>query len=83
MMNYECLLYGFRSLLIGLPIATLFIAFYALIANISQMSDLIVPWGAYLISIVAVFIVVFSTMLYSMRKIGRMNTVDILKDENI
>ena len=42
-----------------------------------------VPVGNFLTAVVSVFIVVFSSMIYSMKKISKENIADALKNENI
>ena len=84
MMNFECLLYGGKSLLFGLPISFL-IAYFINKGFNSANSDITfeLPWKAAIISATSVFIVVFSTMIYSMRKIKKDNPIDALKNENL
>lgn len=83
MMNFECLLYGFKGLLYGLPVA-IWITWY-IYRSVSQGLDMafFIPWYSLVIAIGSVFAVVFATMLYSMRKIKKENIMDTLKDENI
>ena len=81
MMNYECLLYGIKGLLYGIPVAigiTYFI--YRSMTNGIDM-DFFIPLDSLIIAIASVFLVVFATMLYSMRKVKKENTVDALKTE--
>lgn len=83
MMNYECLLYGFRALLYGLPLSALmtFWIYRATRATVDSRFQL--PWTAVAIAVCSVFAVVFVTMLYAMRKIKKENPIDALKNENI
>ena len=83
MMNYECLLYGTRSLLFGLPLSVgMTYLCYLSAAETAQMS-FTMPWTAVAIAVVSVFMVVFVSMLYSTSRLKRENPVDALKDENI
>ena len=83
MMNYECLLYGTRSLLFGLPLSVgMTYLCYLSAAEAAQMS-FTMPWTAVAIAVVSVFMVVFVSMLYSTSRLKRENPVDALKDENI
>ena len=83
MMNFECLLYGFKGLLYGLPVSILVTwRIYCTISNGLEMKFFI-PWYSIMIAVGSVFVVVFATMLYSMRKIKKENIMDTLKDENI
>lgn len=83
MMNYECLLYGFRALLSGIPISVgiTYLIYRAITSGYETSFRL--PWSAMAIAVVSVFAVVFTTMLYSMRKIKMDNPIDALKNENL
>ena len=83
MMNYECLLYGLKSIIYGLPIG-LFVSY--LLGRIMQEGlsmGYIFPTKAVIIAVVSIFIVVFVTMAYSMRKIKKDSPIETLKNENI
>lgn len=83
MMNFECLLYGFKGLLYGLPVSFVITwLIYRAMSNGMEMAFFI-PWYSIVIAVASVFIVVFSTMLYSMSQIKKENTIDALKNENI
>ena len=83
MMNFECLLYGLKGLLYGLPVSFLVTWFiYRSIAN-GLETPFFVPWYSIAIAVGSVFLVVFVTMLYTMRKIKKENTIDALKNENL
>lgn len=83
MMNFECLLYGFKGLLYGLPtsIFVTWLIFRAVSNGISM--GFYIPWYSIAIAVGSVFAIVFATMLYSMKKIRKENTIDALKNENI
>ncbi len=82
MMNYECLLYGCRALLLGLP-ASCAIA-YLIHQTISggYETRFSAPWDAMGIAMLSVFAVVFATMMYAMRRVKKQNPIDALKSEN-
>ena len=83
MMNFECLLYGSRALLLGLPVsAGVTYLVWKSVSDSVQM-NFYLPWKAMLIAMGSVFAVVFVTMLYAMRKIKRDNPIDALKNENL
>ena len=83
MMNYECLLYGLKALVIGLPVSFAVTALiYVTILNGYNISFFI-PVSSVITAVVGVFAVVFASMIYSMKSINRDNTADALKDENI
>ena len=82
-MNFECLLYGIKSLLYGLPVSL--VLTYWIYKSVLEGFDTSfrIPWSAIAVAVSSVFIVVFSTMMYSMRKIKKDNPIDALKNENI
>ena len=83
MMNFECLLYGSKSLLYGLPAsAGVTYLIYKAISDGFETSYHL-PWTAISIAVLSVFLVVFITMMYSMSKIKKDNPIDALKNENL
>ena len=83
MLNYECLIYGGRSLAIGLPISFIFSFFIHYVINQMVQVDYFIPYVSVLHAIAMVFVVVFITMLYTTRKIRRNNVIEELRIENI
>lgn len=83
MMNFECLLYGFKGLLYGLPVSILVTWWIYLSVSNGLEMHFFIPWYSLVIAIGSVFLVVFATMLYSMNKIKKENIMETLKDENI
>ena len=83
MMNFECLLYGVKGLLYGLPVS--FAVTWLIYRSISNGVEgaFYIPWHSIAIAVGSVFLVVFATMVYSMKKIGKKNTVDALRNENL
>lgn len=83
MMNYECLLYGIKGLLYGLPVSIW--VTYLIYKSISWglAAKFFIPWYSIVIAVGSVFLVVFATMLYSMDKIRKDNPIDALKEENL
>lgn len=83
MMDFECLLYGFKGLLYGLPVS--FLVTWLIYHTISNGLDteFFIPWYSIAIAVGSVFLVVFATMLYSMGKLKKENTIDVLKNENV
>ena len=82
MMNYECVLYGSKALLLGLPVSVL--ASYLLYRyfNSAVEFSFYIPAHSIIIAITVVFAVVFITCAYSMSKIKKENVIDVLKREN-
>ena len=83
MMNYECLLYGTRALLWGLPVSALVTYLIYRVVDSGFETAFRLPWAAIGIAVLSVFAVVFVTMLYAMRKLKRDNPIDALKNENL
>ena len=83
MMRFECLLYGCKGLLYGLP-ASFFVTWliYRSVANGLEM-NFFIPWYSIAIAVGSVFAVVGATMVYSMRRLAKENTIDALKNENL
>ncbi len=83
MMNFECLLYGVKSLLIGLPLSFLLCYFMSKSMEVGWNAAFAIPWGNVAVVIVGVFVMVFGSMLYSMRKIKRDNPIEALRNDNM
>lgn len=84
MIAYESIIYGLKALLYGLPISLIVIyIFHVVFADIVAFSDILIPYNAILISVVAVFVIVFFTMMYATRKIKKANIIDTIREENI
>lgn len=83
MMNFECILYGTKALLLGLPVS--FGVTYLIHKAIGEgyVTSFRLPWDAVGIAVLSVFAVVFATMLYAMRKVKKDNPIDALRNENI
>ena len=83
MMNYECLLYGSRALLYGLPAAcgVTYLIYRAILQGVETTFQL--PWTAIGIAVLSVFLVVFATMMYAMGKIKKEDPIHALKTENL
>ncbi|MPQ34040.1 ABC transporter permease [Clostridium estertheticum] len=82
MMNFECVFYGIKALLFGLPIAAIssWLIYKGMIDGADNI-NFVFPWGSMAISVLSVFIVVFITMLYSISKIKKENIIDALRDD--
>lgn len=79
----ESVFYGTKALLIGIPlgIALSVWLYKAFLSGIEISYQL--PYSGIIISIVAVFILLFVTTQYSMNKINKKNIVDTIQNENI
>lgn len=73
MMNFECVFYGMRSLLFGIPIAAIcsWLIYKGMFTSGADNIKFVFPWASTGISVLSVFFVVFITMLYSISKIKK------------
>lgn len=81
MLNLECMLYGMKSLLYGLPVSIGISYMIHLVVNESIEKAYTLPITYIGISVVSVFLVVYVTMLYSRHKIQKENVIDVMKSE--
>lgn len=84
MMNFECVFYGMRALLFGLPIAGIISwLIYVGLVSVERIDNFnfVFPWGSMAISVISVLFIVFITMLYSIRRIKKENIIDALRDD--
>lgn len=83
MLSYECVIYGLRALLLGLPVSIgVTFLIHRIVAQELQRG-FYVPWHSIAIAVGSVFLVVFATMLYARRKLRNDNPIDALKNENL
>ena len=83
MIKLESIMYGAKSLLIGIPIGLL--GSYAIFKSFTNSIDFgfIIPWQAIIISVIFVFIIVGLTMKYSLNKINKQNIIETIRQDNI
>lgn len=81
MIRYESIFYGLKALLYGLPVS--FVCIYMLYRSYENSFDFPfrLPWGSIGVAVLAVFLIVFVTMLYSSSKMKKENIIDGLKEE--
>lgn len=81
MLRYESAFYGIKALVIGLIAATL--VSYAIYRTVMTGADVVftLPWASVGIGILGVFVVVFTTMQYSVSKLNKVSTIDALRTE--
>ncbi|MDE7299818.1 MAG: ABC transporter permease [Lachnospiraceae bacterium] len=82
MMNLECLLYGGKAVLFGLPASVLVAAVMYYFFRKDVIFDFYLPVQSILIAIGSIFGVVFVTMLYTIGRMKKENVIDVLKQEN-
>ncbi len=83
MMNFECILYGTKALLLGLPVSFGVTYLIHRAVGAGYYTSFRLPWSAVGIAVLSVFAVVFATMLYAMSKVEKDNPIDALKNENL
>ncbi|NLT40083.1 MAG: ABC transporter permease [Clostridiales bacterium] len=83
MMNFECVLYGTRALLFGLPVSVILAYLINRSVNLGYDLDFTLPWLSIAIAVLSVFAVVFAAMIYSMNRIRKENPIDALMNENL
>lgn len=82
MMNMECLMYGGKAILFGLPVSVLASAVMYYYFRKDVVFDYHLPIQSILIAAGSIFAVVFATMLYTMGRMKRENVIDVLKQES-
>ena len=82
MMRFECAFYGLRTFLFGLPVAGIlsWLIYKGMVIGGGNI-DYVFPWDSIGISVCGVFLVIFITMLYAVRKIKNENIIDALRDD--
>lgn len=83
MMAFECLLYGSRALLFGLPVSIVMSKLVHVAMSEGYSTAFVPPWRAVIIAVFSVFLVVFISMMYSMHKIKKEDPISALKNENL
>lgn len=83
MIRLESIMYGIKSLIIGIPIGLL--GSYGIYKGVMKTINFgyIVPWTAIIISVIFVFIIVGLTMKYSLSKINKQNIIETIREENV
>ncbi|MCR2821289.1 ABC transporter permease [Lederbergia panacisoli] len=83
MINYESIFYGIKALIYGLPLSVLcMLLIYKALAN-SFSYSFTLPWMSIFYVVIAVFLIVGTSMLYSSAKVKKENIIDALKQESI
>lgn len=83
MMIQECLIYGFKALLWGLPIGIVLSLGIQKLFGSTLGGAFTLPWAAVLIAAVCVFAVVFTSMSYAVAKLRKDNPIEAIRTENI
>lgn len=83
MLRYESIFYGIKSLLYGLPISVLFMYLMHHALSDGIIFKFTLPWLHIAGVVVAVFLIVGLSMLYSSSKMKKENIIDALKQDNL
>ncbi len=83
MLNLESLLYGLKSLAIGLPLGVgLSYIVYMAVKNVADFSyDL--PWPSMIVCVIGVMLLTFGTMRYGRIKMSKINIIDAIRSETV
>ncbi len=83
MIRLESVFYGLKSLLIGIPIGIGLS--YLIFKGVSQGVEFAyqIPVNGILVSIIAVFLLVWSIMRFSLNKINKQNIIETIRRDNI
>ena len=84
LINLETIFYSLKSLLIGIPLGVgISYLIYIAFSEGSREFQYEFPFGGVFISILAVFILVFIIMNYSIKKVNKQNIIEDIRNENI
>lgn len=83
MLSYECIIYGLRALLFGIPVSIGVTFLIHRVVSQELERSFYMPWHSILIAVGSVFLVAFATMLYAHSKLKKDNPIDALKNENL
>lgn len=84
MIRLESLMYGIKSLIIGIPLGVLGVfAIFSAFSNGNVPMSFVFPWKAILISIAVVFVAVWLIMKYSISKVNKQNIIETIRNDNI
>lgn len=84
LINLETVFYSLKSLLIGIPLGVgISYLIYIGFLEGSREFQYEFPFGGVFISILAVFILVFIIMNYSLKKVNNQNIIESIRNENI
>ncbi len=81
MINYESIFYGIKALFYGLPISFALMYLLYWVTSDSFGVQFSVPWNSVLITVIGVFVIVSSAMLYGSSRVRHENIIDALKME--
>ena len=83
MLSFECLLYGLKALLYGIPVSLLVTWEIYQVVKSSMDTSFYVPVFSIVIAVFSVFAVVFVTMLYARSRMRHENIIDSIRQESL
>ena len=83
MLGFECLLYGGKALLYGIPVSLLVTWEIYRVVQSSIDTSFYVPAPSIVIAVFSVFAVVFATMLYARGRMKHENIIDSIRQESL
>ncbi len=83
MINLETIFYSVKSLFYGIVLGILGSAFVHRAFDIKFESNFIVPFKPIIISIFAVFILVWIIMKYGMKRVNKQNIIETIRNDNV
>lgn len=83
MLLFESVFLCIKTIILGIPSATLFVGLLMYLSNIMTGDIFVFPTNAYIITIVATFIVIFIMNLYSSNFIKNKNIIDSIRKNSI
>ena len=81
MMRFECIFYGMKALMIGIPLSLIVSVLITKTMMTDEQAEFTLPWTSVGISALSVFLIIFITMMYAVSKIIKENIIDALRDE--
>ncbi len=83
MINLETIFYSVKSLLYGIVLGLIGTFALSMSFSVKTQKEMYLPIVPIIISVIAVFILVFIIMKYSMSKISKQNIIETIRNDNI
>ncbi len=83
MLSCECILYGCKALLYGLPVSVFVTWRIYKVVESSMEVGFFIPGASMAIAVFSVFAVVFATMIYARNKMKKENVIDNIRQESL
>ena len=83
MIRLENIFLGLKALIIGIPLGLVFSYIVHLAFRTNAIMDYIFPYNGVLISILAVFLILWCIMRYTLNKINKQNIIETIQRDNV